>query len=87
MRIVTHRLEHAEIRPAAVRRRALLLQHAAHGGGHAAEFGRRGADDLAGDDRCGGLPEQTGLDGLAEAAIWPSATFTSTAIVEPQSFE
>ncbi len=66
MGVVLDRLQQAKVRPAPLRSRAALLQHAPHGGGDGAELVPRSTHDLASDDGGGGLAQEAGLHGLAE---------------------
>ena len=66
--IVAHRLEHGDVGPFAGGRRAVLLQHLAHGLAQLAQFGRLCADDVAGHDRGRSLAERAGLHVMGEIA-------------------
>ena len=64
--VVAHRLQHGDVGPFALRRRAVFLQHLADGLAQLAQFRRVRADHIARHDRGGGLAERAGLHVMGE---------------------
>ncbi len=67
--VIAHRLKHGYVRPfGGVRRRRVLLKHAAHAFANGAQFSRRRAHDVARHDGGGGLAQGAGLHIMGEIA-------------------
>src|ERR1051326_6375215 len=64
--VIAHRLEHRDVGPFARRRRAVLLEHAAHGLAQLAQFLGAAADHVARHDRGGCLAERASLHLVGE---------------------